>query len=227
MPKTRSNISRRRIESVIFDVDGTLVSNLKLIVNSFNFAVEGFVGRRYSQVEVYSMFGPTLEQMIEEVVPSENAKDAVKLYHVHYRKYFHQYARLHSGIRALISGLRRAGITVGIYTGSDATMTQTSLEKTGLRNLFSVVVTADDVVEPKPDPEGLVRAIDLMTTEVNKAVYFGDEVDDIEASKRAGVLSAAALWGFGDATQLRSHQPDFAFNDPHGALHLLLSDHGM
>jgi len=87
--------------------------------------------------------------------------------------------------------------------------------------MFSVVVTANDVVEPKPDPEGLVRAIAMMTTDVNKTVYFGDEVDDIEASKRAGALSAAALWGFGDARMLRLHRPDFAFNDPHGALHEL------
>lgn len=221
MPKTRNITSRRRIESVIFDVDGTLVSNMKLIVSSFNYAVEPFVGRRYSPVEVYSMFGPTLEQMIEEAVPPEKAKHAVQRYQAHYRRYFHQYARPYSGIRTLISGLRRAGIIVGIFTGSDARMTQTTLEKTGLRNMFSVVVTADDVVEPKPDPEGIVRAIDLMEAEVNKTVYFGDEVHDIEASKRAGVLSAAALWGYGDAEQLRSHQPNFAFNDANGALHQL------
>lgn len=221
MSKTGNINSRRRIESVIFDVDGTLVSNMKLIVNSFNYAVEAFLGRRYSPVEVYSMFGPTLEQMIEEVVPPENARDAVKRYQAHYRRYFHQYARPYSGIRTLVSGLRRAGVNVGVFTGSDATMTQTTLEKTGLRNMFSVIVTANDVLEPKPDPEGVVRAIAMMTTEANKTVYFGDEVHDIEASKRAGALSAAALWGFGDARQLRSHQPDFAFNDPREALHEL------
>jgi HAD superfamily hydrolase (TIGR01509 family) len=221
MPKTRNSISRRPIESVIFDVDGTLVSNMNLIVNSFNYAVDSFVGRRYSLIEVYSMFGPTLEQMIEEVVPPENAKDAVQRYQTHYRRYFRQYARPYSGIRTLISGLRKAGINVGIFTGSDATMTRTTLEKTGLRNMFSVVVTADDVAEPKPDPEGLVRAIAMMTTAVNRTVYFGDEVHDIEASKRAGALSAAALWGFGDAKQLKSQQPDFAFDDPRGALRQL------
>jgi len=215
---TRINSSNGRIEYVIFDVDGTLVDNMELIVRSFNYAVGEVVGRSFSREEVYSRFGPTLEQMIHQTVPDKNAKQAVQRYHSHYRKYFHQYARVYVGIPELISGLENADIDVSVCTASDARMTKTTLDETGLRDQFSVIVTADDVIELKPNPEGLIRAIRLMLADVDRTVYLGDTIRDIEASTRAGIKSAAALWGFGDDYELRRHKPDFAFTDPSDAL---------
>ncbi len=218
MSKLRNNSSQDQITHMIFDVDGTLVDNLDLIARSVNFAVEEIAGREFSREEVFSRFGPTLEQVVEEIVPDKNVKDAIKRYHAHYRKYFHQYARVYTGIPALISGLRSVGIRVGVCTGSDARMTQTTLEETDLREMFSVVVTADDVIELKPNPEGLTRTMQLMLANPDHTVYLGDAVRDIEASRRAGIKSAAALWGFGDLNELMAHRPDFAFRNPFYAL---------
>jgi len=211
MPKTEKH--SHDIGCVIFDVDGTLVDNLELIVRSFNYAVEDLVSRSFSQKEVYARFGPTLEQMIEEIVSERNVDDAVQRYHAHYRKHFHQYARVYPGIPSLISGLRNICMNVGIYTGSDARMTKTTLDESGLRAAFSVIVTADDVREPKPDPEGLIKAMFMLQAKPEHTLYLGDAVRDVEASKRAGAISAAALWGFGDEKKLRAVHPNYAFSD--------------
>ncbi len=212
------NHSNHRIEHVIFDVDGTLLDNMELIVRSFNYAVADVVGRSFSREEVYSRFGPTLEQIIQQTVLGKNAEQAVQRYHSYYRKYFHQYARVYDEIPELIFGLQSAGVDVSVCTASDARMTKTTLDETGLRGQFSVIVTADDVTELKPNPEGLIRAVRLMSAAVDRTVYLGDAVRDIEASNRAGIKSAAALWGFGDDDELRMHRPDFAFTDPSDAL---------
>jgi pyrophosphatase PpaX len=218
MPKTRNYSSQREVLHVIFDVDGTLVDNLDLIVKSFNFSVANIVGREYSREEVYSRFGPTLEQMVEDVVPADRAKDAVRRYHAYYGGHFHQYAHAYGGVTELVSGLRGSGINVSVCTASDARMTKTSLEESGLQEMFSVVVTADDVTELKPSPEGLIRAIRLMSANPDATVYLGDAVRDIEASRRAGIMSAAALWGFGNGNELKAHRPDFVFRNPADAL---------
>jgi HAD superfamily hydrolase (TIGR01549 family) len=216
-----TNSSPSRIGHVIFDVDGTLVDNLDLIVKSFNIAVRDIMGRTFSRNEVHSSFGPTLEEMIERTVPHEKAKDAIQRYHSFYKKNFHRYARIYPGINELVSGLREASIRVSVYTGSDARMTKTTLEESDLRDRFTVVVTADDVRRQKPDPEGLIKAIASMGADAGQSIYLGDAVRDIEASRRAGIRSAAALWGFTNRRDLKANRPDFAFTNPREALDYL------
>ena len=100
-------------------------------------------------------------------------------------------------------------------------MTNTTLELTGLRQRFPVVVTADDVRRGKPDPEGLIRVLDLMHATRDGALYLGDALRDIQAAKRASIWSAAALWGFGEPTALKNSGPDFAFEKPLDVIQLL------
>ena len=206
---------------VIFDMDGTLVDNLELIVKSFNYAVARFVGREFSKAEVYARFGPTLERMVADTAPKKDRTAAIARYHEHYREFFHEYARAYPGITELITALRRAKIITSVCTGSDRRMTHTTLEQLGLKSLFAAVVTADDVREEKPDPAGLVLTMELAKTPPTQTIYLGDAARDIEASKRAGIASAAVLWGFGKEATLRAQAPDYVFDSPFDALRQL------
>lgn len=218
MSRMRKRVRKGEVGYAIFDLDGTLVDNLDLIVKSFNYATGEFVGREFSRTEVYSRFGPTLEQMVADTVPKQNASGAVKRYHEYYKRFFRRYARVYPGIPTLVSGLQSAGVVVSVCTASDARMTKTTLDESGIRDMFSVLVTADDVSRLKPDPEGLLKATVLMGGRTDLAVYLGDSVRDIEASRRAEIHSAAVLWGFGDGDELRAQGPDFVFRDPAEAL---------
>jgi len=211
----------REIRHVIFDMDGTLVENMELIVRSVNFAVKDLVGKEFSRQELYSRFGRTLEQIVADLVPARDRKSAVHSYHAYYREHFKELASVYGGIPALISQLQNAKIGMAIYTGSDGRMTKTTLELSGLQEFFHVVVTADDVSEAKPDPEGLIRTLDLIRGIREHSIYLGDSVRDIQAAKRASMGSAAALWGFGKPAVLRRCGPDFAFENPLDAIHQL------
>ena len=211
----------RELRCFIFDLDGTLVENMELIVRSVNFAIKDFVGKEFSRDELYPRFGATLEQIVSGLVPAPERNKAVQRYHAYYREHFRELAHVYEGIPALISRLRDEGVRTAIYTGSDARMANTTLQLTGLQEQFPVVATADDVKEGKPDPEGLIRTLDLMHASRDGALYLGDAIRDIEAAKRASILSAAALWGFGDPAALKNSGPDFAFERPQDALELL------
>jgi AHBA synthesis associated protein len=100
-------------------------------------------------------------------------------------------------------------------------MTQTTLEESGLQRMFSAVVTADDVTKQKPDPTGLILTMHLVNVPAARTIYLGDAVRDIEASKRAGITSAAVLWGFGKEETLRAQEPDYVFGSPLDALRIL------
>lgn len=217
----RTDRNGQNVSHVIFDMDGTLADNLELIVRSFNYAVTELVRKEFSREEVFSRFGPTLEKMVTDTVPKENGRTAIARYHEYYRARFHQFARVCPGITELITALRRVNILVSVCTGSDRRMTQTTLEQLGLQSMFSAIVTADDVKEEKPDPAGLILTMQLVNAPAAQTVYLGDAARDIEASKRAGIASAAVLWGFGSETALRAQEPDYVFDSPFDALRQL------
>jgi HAD superfamily hydrolase (TIGR01549 family) len=220
-PTKKKPDSLGELRCFIFDLDGTLVENMELIVRSVNFTVKDLVGKEFSRGELYPRFGATLEQIVSNLVPAAERDMAVQRYHAYYREYFRDLAHVYEGIPTLISRLRGEGIGMAIYTGSDARMTNTTLELTDLQEQFPVVVTADDVKEGKPDPEGLIRALDLMHASRKGALYLGDAVRDVEAAKRAGIWPAAALWGFGDPAALKNSGPNFAFEKPLDVIQLL------
>ena len=205
----------------IFDLDGTLVENMELIVRSVNFAVKDSVDKEFSRDELYPRFGATLEQIVSDLVPAAERDKAVQRYHAYYREHFRELAYMYEDIPSLISRLRDESVRIAIYTGSDARMTNATLELTGLDEHFPVVVTADDVREGKPEPEGLIRALGLMNASRDGALYLGDAVRDIQAAKRASIWSAAALWGFGEPAALKNSRPDFAFEKPLAVIQLL------
>jgi HAD superfamily hydrolase (TIGR01549 family) len=212
----------RGIGHIIFDLDGTLVDNMELIVRSVNFAVKDILGKQFSRKELHSRFGRTLEQILADLVPARDRENAVHSYHAYYREHFKELASVYEGIPALIGQLENAKIGMAIYTGSDGRMTKTTLELSGLQEFFPIVVTADDVSEAKPDPEGLIRVLELLRGTRERSMYLGDAVRDIEAAKRAAMRSAAALWGSGDPAVLRRCGPDFAFETPLDALRQLV-----
>ena len=203
-------------------MDGTLVDNMELIVRSVNFAVKDILGKEFSRKELYRLFGGTLEQIITDLVPAKDRGKAVHCYHEYYREHFKELATIYEGIPTLLDQLENAKIGIAICTGSDGRMTKNTLELSGLQEFFPIVVTADDVSEAKPDPEGLIRVLKLLRATRERSMYLGDAVRDIKAAKRASMRSAAALWGFGDPAALRTSEPDFAFKTPLEALRELV-----
>jgi pyrophosphatase PpaX len=222
MSSASTNVPGRSFSYAVLDVDGTLVDNLDLIVESFNLAVSEFSGKRFTNAEAYARFGPTLEEMISEIVPAEQLNEAVERYYEHYQSHFDATARPYPGIPALLNAMEKAGVRMSACTGSSLRMTRITLGRSGLEGRFSAIVTADDVASPKPDPEGILLAVGLMQADPVHTISLGDSVRDIEASRTARVKSAAVLWGFGDRARLRAAKPDYVFQSPSEAIRLFV-----
>jgi len=67
---------------------------------------------------------------------------------------------------------------------------------------FEVVLTAADVREDKPHPEGVLKCLQIMDIEPGAAAYVGDTAPDMGAGQRAGTLAVGLLTGAGDSAQL-------------------------
>lgn len=198
-------------------MDGTLVDTFRLITGAYNFAAEDFLNKRLSMKEVLSLPGHTLDENFAENVPTAHLDDAVERYHQFFEKNFHSQTKVFPGIRKLLVTMKRKGIKLAVFTGASRRTAQITLRKSELADFFLRLVSADDVNQPKPSPEGLQIVMNAIGADPEKTVYVGDHPDDILASRNARIKTAAALWGSKRSRELQDLRPDFIFKDPSDA----------
>ena len=201
-------------------MDGTLVDTFQLNLRSFNRAVGRFLKRPLATVETLSIPGGTLEEQLTNFMPRAAVPRGIERYHAHYRHHFISGTRVFPGIRGLLFTLTARGVKLAVCTGADGQIARHTLTRYGLSRFFTTVVTADDVGQPKPDPEGLRIAMEKIGAESDQTVYVGDHPNDIRASWNAGVKGAAARWGSMHRKELHQLKPDFFFKHPSEALSL-------
>ena len=98
-------------------------------------------------------------------------------------------------VPATIAALRVLGFPLGIVSTKFRYRIEAILEREGLHDAFGVIVGGEDVAEHKPDPTGLLRAIERLGGVPESTLYVGDSVTDAETAKRASVPFVAVLSG--------------------------------
>ncbi len=181
-----------RFKGIIFDIDGTLTYTNQLIFDSFNHITEKYLGKRFSDEEIISFFGPT-EDVILKKICKENYDDARKDYYKYYKEN-HSIARAYNGIRELIIDLKKANILLSIFTGKGRTSSLITLDELGLTEFFDLIVTGDDVSNHKPSPEGIIKFLEKFNLAPTEVLMIGDAPPDIIAAKDSGVEIASVVW---------------------------------
>lgn len=109
---------------------------------------------------------------------------------------------LRPGAREMIEQARGSGIRLAVVSSSNATWVCGHLDRLGVRNLFDVIVTGDQVRRHKPAPDAYLRSADLLSVDVTEMVAFEDSPAGIAAAKAAGLRCVAVPSSVGDPSQL-------------------------
>ncbi len=108
-----------------------------------------------------------------------------------------------------LAELRRRGYALGLVTSKGRLTTERSLQHYSLQRFLDTIITADDTVRHKPDPEPVLRALANLGRQPSEALFVGDSVHDVAAGQAAGTLTAAALWGPFPREELEALRPDY------------------
>ena len=212
-------------DPVIFDLDGTVVDTVELIVESFRYATRTVLDEALPDEVILAGVGqPLMAQMVRL-----SAERAQELYDV-YREYNHrrhdELIRGYEGVAEVLDGLRAAGRRLGIVTSKSADTTQMAFRAVGLREHFTVVITASDTTEHKPSPVPLRLCLERFGAQAEGALYVGDSPVDIEAGRAAGMTTAAVAWGVFGREALLAVGPDYWLDEPGELLGLCLRGEG-
>lgn len=157
----------------------------------------------------------------------EDAKrKAHRIFNNHYRKHFGEVEPFEPRVRAMLEGLRRLPLKVGVITNRDREFFEHELaavEGRGWVELFDTAVCGDDTPLRKPHPDQLLKAAeDLGVSAGPSCWYVGDSTTDIHAAKRAGMTAVffnGAQWDLPwlqkifPGSESHPHKPDAVVND--------------
>jgi HAD superfamily hydrolase (TIGR01509 family) len=198
--------------ALLMDLDGTIADTLPHLFASFRNAVAPFVSREPTDAEIVASFGPPERDCIMQIlyecndttrtVVPDDLDRAVRLFHDYY-ECRHDAVRAFPGIPEVIQLARKLGWRFGVQTGKGRRSAVFTLERLRLRRETEYLVSGEDVRNPKPDPEGVKKALTEFRVPPSELLVVGDTPADVEAGKAAGAKTAAALWGAFDRDATR------------------------
>jgi pyrophosphatase PpaX len=172
---------------VIWDYDGTLVDTYAADQAAVSELIRRDPGAAAGAAVFWSLEGRPIIERVERAWPGR------------VEEVFAQFdaevtPRLFAGITGVLSELLHRGVRLAVVSSRRLEPLERGLTETCLRPLFSAVVGLESVRVPKPDPEGLLLALEVIGAGASRSVYIGDQPVDAEAGRAAGMLSWTAMW---------------------------------
>lgn len=200
-----------KINTVLFDLDGTLINTNDLIIESFLHTLNLYYPNQYGRDDVLPFLGPTLHETFVKMDPMR-VDEMISTYrtfnHDHHDRLVTQFETVYETVQAL----HEKGFKLGIVTTKIRNTVNMGLELTGLGKFFETVVTLDDVKNAKPHPEPVLLALEKLNASPEEAIMVGDNYHDIDAGKAAGTKTAGVAWTIKGAAYLEGFQPDYMLN---------------
>jgi pyrophosphatase PpaX len=210
------------IRTVLFDLDGTLIDSVRLILDSYHhtLATHGLPPR--SDEEWLAGVGtPLTVQFAAWRDDPQTLEALIATYREYNLKHHDRMVTVYPGVVQVVRALKDGGIATGLVTSKNRAGAVRGLTLVQLESLMDVMVCADEVENPKPHPEPVEKAVRLLGAEPNATVYVGDSIHDMQSGRAAGVRTAAVLWGPFGRSHLEGAQPDYWLERPDDLLRLV------
>ncbi len=189
------------IDTIIFDLDGTLLNTLEDLKDSVNYALakQNFPLRNLS--EIRSFVGNGIRLLMERAVP-ENTNDETfeicfKDFCDYYKIHMEDKTAPYEGVVDMLKSIKKAGFKTAIVTNKVDFAAQ-DLCKRMFGETIDLVVGSVDGRPNKPAPDGVYYALKELGSKLENTIFVGDADTDIITANNAGLPSIGVLWGFRD-----------------------------
>jgi HAD superfamily hydrolase (TIGR01509 family) len=174
-----------RPSAVTFDLDGTLLDSLPLVLRAITHALEPFGGK--PTMDIFAHLGGPPERflgpLLGDVKNLPVALERLQTFH-------HQNAHLiqpYDGVTTLLDTLRSLGVKLALWTGRDRVSTDWLLKSHELEGYFTTIVCGDDLPSHKPDPAGLCEIMRRLAVRPGEMLFVGDADVDVLGGVGCGV----------------------------------------
>nr|AXL06075.1 phosphoglycolate phosphatase [uncultured bacterium] len=198
--------------AVIFDLDGVVVDSFAVMGEAFAIAYAEVVGDGPAPFEEYrrhlGRYFPDIMRIMDLPLAMEEpfVRESYRLA---------DQVTVFDGVVELLLTLRVRGLRLAVATGKSGPRARSLLDRLGLLPFFAHVIGSDEVARPKPAPDIVRHALDLLDVPAERAIMIGDAPTDLASARGAGVAAAAALWAHhDDVDELLAAGPDVVLRRP-------------
>jgi pyrophosphatase PpaX len=201
--------------SILFDLDGTLVDSIELILGSARHAFIGFAGHIPTDNEWRAGIGRPLQAVLLEYTSGDQteADRLLGRYREYQLEHHDRLLAAYDGVVDTLRALSAAGHPMAIVTSKSDWLAQRALDFVGIGDLFGALVGCDTCVNHKPHPEPVERALALLGEESSNALFVGDSPHDIQSGLAAGVYTVGATWGAFSRDEMLASGADIVIDD--------------
>lgn len=195
------------MDTVIFDLDGTLLNTLEDLTDSVNYAMEKFGFPVHTIEEIRSFVGNGAPKLIERSIPkgTENPSYEAVLaaFKEHYAAHCEDKTKPYEGIMELLAQLKEKGYRMAVVSNKfDGAVKRLCRKYFGSYLEAAIGESAD--VKRKPAPDTVYRALQELSCDGSRAVYVGDSEVDIQTARNASLPCISVTWGFRTEEQLKA-----------------------
>lgn len=190
--------------AVLFDLDGTLVDSIELIVAAAMNAFASRPGPSPSEEQIRNTIGRPLPTTFGPwLVDDNDLPYLISRYREYQLEHHDRLTNAYDGIIDAVVALDAAGCRMGIVTSKVGFMAQRALEHVGLAKYMQCLIASDSTTRHKPLPDPVILALERLGAAPDESMFVGDSPYDIEAGRAAGVHAVGVAWGAFTSETLR------------------------
>lgn len=216
----------KKYDTVIFDLDGTLMDTLEDLANAVNEIlrrngypartigeVRRIVGNGLRQTLTLCLPEGTKEQVVDELLPD---------FASYYQEHCQEKTKPYDGIMDVLKTLHERGFRLAIVSNKRDEAVKT-LNRECFQEYVKVAIGENESagIRKKPAPDTVYQALQELGSKKEKAVYVGDSEVDRATAENAGLPCISVAWGFRDREELEKLKPAWLISRPEELLEIL------
>ena len=203
-----------KTELIIFDLDGTLIDSSEDIAWAVNKTLKQMGFDEFSYQAIKERIGWGVKMLLEKVLPADKQnllEEARSIFMGYYSDHLLVRSKLYPGVMDILNHFKNKKLAVA--TNKPFNLTEKILDGLNISGYFKKVVGGDGVQNKKPSPEAIEIILRELRVSPEKSIFVGDSLIDIEAGKKAGVMTIGAAYGFRGRRELEDAGADVIIED--------------
>ena len=187
------------INTVIFDLDGTLLYTIEDLTDSTNYALEQFNYPKRTIEEITNFVGNGVHLLIERALPQgkddPNFDECLKIFKEHYSQNMFNKTKPYDGIIDMLKSMKSQGYNTAVVSNKfDSAVKE--LCKTYFNGLIDSAIGQRDNVAKKPAPDSILEVLKELGATKEECIFVGDSEVDIQTAENAGIPCLSVTWGY-------------------------------
>ena len=214
----------KKYDTVIFDLDGTLLNTLEDLADAVNFVMREHQYPERTIDEVRRFVGNGIRRLMEQAVPETVSGDEFELVFEKFKSYYTEHCQIktcaYDGIMPLLEDLYEKGYAMAIVSNKNHAAV-CELNDIYFKEYIKVAIGQKDGIRKKPAPDTVIQALKELGKEKETAIYVGDSEVDFATAENTGMDCVLVTWGFRTVEELAEFSPTAFINRPEELLGVL------